>query len=94
MSFLTTTLVLLMATAKIGMFVVAVRNAIRPRPLPISEEPIDPDGPDDGWRWWEEFEPEPEPPEPVDSADDSGSRKPEYPQGESNPRYQVENLAC
>ena len=57
----------LIAILKIGMFAVSVRNAIRPRPLPIPEAPVDPDGPDDGWRWWEDFDPEPDPPEPVES---------------------------
>lgn len=57
----------LIAILKVGMFAVSVRNVIRPRPLPIPQTPIDPDGPDDGWKWWEEFEPEPNPPEPVDS---------------------------
>jgi hypothetical protein len=56
------------AFLKVGMFAVSVRNAIRPRPLPIPQTPVDPDGPDDGWKWWEEFEPEPNPPEPVDSV--------------------------
>jgi len=55
------------AFLKIGLFAVSVRNAIRPRPLPIPQEPTDPHGPDDGWRWWEEFESAPEPPEPSDS---------------------------
>lgn len=58
-----------MAIAKIAMFAIAVRNALKPRPLPTQSRPIDPDGPDDGWRWWEEFNPAPNPPQPVDSPD-------------------------
>lgn len=52
---------------KVAMFAITVRNAIRPRPLPAPQTPVDPDGPDDGWRWWEQFEPEPEPPKPAGS---------------------------
>ena len=63
-NFLAALALTVIAFGKISLFVISVRNAIRPRPLPIPEEPIDPDGPDDGWRWWEEFEPEPEPQEP------------------------------
>lgn len=50
----------LVAAFKVGMFVVAVRGALRPQVA----RPIDPDGPDGSWRWWEEFGPEPEPPAP------------------------------
>jgi len=66
MSLLAEIALFVIATLKVGMFAMSVRNAIRPRPLPIPQTPIDPDGPDDGWRWWEEFEPEPT--EPTDSA--------------------------
>ena len=45
---------------KVATFVFAVRNALRPQPVP----PVDMDGPDEGWRWWEEFGPEPEPQRP------------------------------
>ena len=67
MSVLAAIALTIIAFAKIYMFGLYVRNAIRPRPLPIPEAPVDPDGPDDGWKWWEEFEPDPTPPEPVEA---------------------------
>lgn len=64
MTLLLTIGITLVGALKLGLFAISVRNAVRPRPLPIPEEPTDPDGPDDGWRWWEEFELEPEPTDP------------------------------
>ena len=67
------TALLMIAILKVGMFARSVRKAIRPSPLPIPQTPIDPDGPDDGWRWWEDFDPKPEPNEPADSAGPSST---------------------
>lgn len=45
------------AVIKIASFGLVVRGALRPPPV----RPPDLDGPDHGWRWWEEFDPNPEP---------------------------------
>lgn len=74
MSALATFVLVIAAVAKVWLFVVSVRNALRPRHLPTQEGRIDPDGPDDGWRWWEEFGPEPQPPEPEGELQVSGPR--------------------
>jgi len=72
LNLLATFVLVLAAIAKVWLFVVSVRRALRPRHLPVQEGPIDPDGPDDGWRWWEEFEPKPSPPAPEGEPKVSG----------------------